>query len=337
VALRLYGRGVRAGAATSGRLVDVSPTAAALLGIPPPARATGRPLTELLDDSRTPDRLALDDERARSPWLARVAAARAAQERSAGTWALGRWAAVALLLSLVALAIARAGGRLADLTPALVYAGGWAALFPLVVGRLSLSSAASRDQLVARLVVTGCLALLPSWLLARRRPASRSIRHVTLWATQSALVGAIPWLCAAAAHGFRGSIHLPPAIAIALSVMGPAPPAIACLAGALMAAALPPRSPATPPSRKGVPSSRGRPEPERANCNFPEETGPAATPHHGIRAMRRMARTPLDASRGDPRPARGWTAARYGATLIFRQFDRPLACDTSGQTQAFES
>ncbi len=213
VPLVLAGAGVRAGARLArGRLVDIAPTAAALLGLPPPGHALGRTLTSALRvDGVGGAALARVDQVRRARLLAGL-------RELGGDGVRAGWLVALVLLAAL---MAAACGRRLDRRAALVARSGFgAAVLALVVvtchGRLSLSTLASHAE-VERHLVAACAVLTVAWwtaaLVALRGERTTADRLSSAWRL--------------AATGLCGSIAAIAAVEIPLALAGlglPPPP-----------------------------------------------------------------------------------------------------------------
>jgi len=215
-------RGARVDSAHS---IDVAPTLAALLGVAPPATASGRTLVELLRAS-PPDRQALraaDADRQARVAVA-VAAARVPAAAAARRARIIRAIAIALLLVLL---IARVRLSLRAFVRGLTALAATAATFIALFGPVSLS--AGRKAIVWVLTL-GAIAFaataLALWLGARRREGSPDVI-----ATVAAL--ALPALVAFVYAGlFAHRLDYEPAWLAAAPAWAYTIAAAACAAGA---------------------------------------------------------------------------------------------------------
>jgi hypothetical protein len=168
------GPDVRPGARLDGaRSVDVAPTLAALLGVPPPGAATGQTLVDLLrvSPARHAALIAADAER-----IPRVAAATAtARAAAAATQRRVRIVRAIAVAILAALLLARLRPPLRAFVRGLIALAATAAVFTLLFGPPSLSAARKSFLWVAALAAIAFAAATPAlWLGARRREGLRS-------------------------------------------------------------------------------------------------------------------------------------------------------------------
>ncbi len=172
------GRGVKAAAELPpGRLVDVAPTLAALLGVPAPRDALGRTLVELLDVK--PDVLAAlkrDDELRRARAAGRRDRGRALLSSEAKALTAVRSALLVAWLLLVALVIRRGGAAVRRASVVGLFAGPIAlAGFMLFFGTPSFSAA---RRMAIWVIAAGLLGMVP--LSALLVPILGELRERTL-------------------------------------------------------------------------------------------------------------------------------------------------------------
>jgi phosphopentomutase/2,3-bisphosphoglycerate-independent phosphoglycerate mutase family metalloenzyme/type I phosphodiesterase/nucleotide pyrophosphatase len=206
VPLVAAGAGILPGKFAPARLVDVAPTLATLLGLPPPAASRGQPLVDML---------------AMPPRTAQVLLARTAQhhvfvenvlDRAMGYArahdAAMRGLRVALLLSLgtlLVLGIRKAGAGWRDLGIAAAYLAAFVLAFHLAGGRVSLSSARTGGFFARVLVIAFFAAGIVWFAIARRVP-----RRFPALLLATAALAATPWFVSLAVVGTTGGLILPP-------------------------------------------------------------------------------------------------------------------------------
>lgn len=286
VPLVLAGAGVRPGATLDGaRLIDLAPTAAALLGIPAPRHALGRCLVELLDLSppRAAALRAADDQRRGD--IARFLAATVDEGRPLGDRLFASFALATLLLFLVITA-ARHRLLLLDRRVALVAAATPpSAALALVVscgGELSLSSLANRAEGTRALFLAAAVCLVAhlaaaAWALRGRRHFERLRAAVALACTALGLAT----LCTDAIAAFLGAPpwqHLPAApllLLLPLASMSLATSAL-CSALGLLLALIVFAARASEPSRHLAGSGVGAGAVEEAGARSVEGAGAGA-------------------------------------------------------------
>ncbi len=214
VPLVAAGAGIRPGHYGEARLVDLAPTLAALLGLPPPVTSRGLPLADMLSLSTRAARRLVVESRDHRQVLDRLLGDRLApitdRLRAEQT---ARLLALPLLLGAFALILARLGVGHRELACALAYLAAFVGVFWLCGGRVSLSSPRTSGYF-ARILVCAFLVAGPVYLaLARRARRGSSVRgllsrvHAPTLCTAS--LAALPWLVTLAVVGVRAEVLLP--------------------------------------------------------------------------------------------------------------------------------
>jgi hypothetical protein len=232
VPLVVAGPGLRAGAVTAGRQIDVAPTLAALLGVAVPARSLGRPLLELMANPQPLAQVEAAEARRRHILENHLAQHAMNQRLRDARRRPGRMLAAAVLALGLAVLLWRLGSTLADLVAALAYLGVWAAAQWWLVGPPSLSTLRNLGSVLALYLVCGPVAFAAVAATAKRRVRRAPGVHVVT----TVVVAALPWLVAGLLHGFRGGPLPPSPQAVGWAMFGVVPLVSALLSGAVVLA-----------------------------------------------------------------------------------------------------